>query len=160
MSEQSDSHYKFDLPLGGILFTLAAAIICAGIFYTILKNPPTDKPTLAEQAAIKADEDAPKPEELSSAAFVISKGYVKQSLKSPATADFPLLDSQTRHLGEGRYAASSYVDAQNSFGAKLRTYWSTELRYKGAGLPADPASWELISLVIDGQTIYTKPIVP
>jgi hypothetical protein len=54
---------------------------------------------------------------------------VEARLKAPGTADFPgciMHQSQVQYAGGGHYNFSSYVDAQNSFGAKIRTYYSGE----------------------------------
>lgn len=56
--------------------------------------------------------------------YIYAENYVKENLKSPATAEFAgIYDSHTSiiHLGEGKYKVSSYVDSQNSFGAMIRT---------------------------------------
>ena len=46
---------------------------------------------------------------------------VKNSLKSPSTADFPWKNDWTFTPVDGGYQASSYVDSENSFGAELRS---------------------------------------
>jgi hypothetical protein len=53
-------------------------------------------------------------------AQAICEQHIKDELKAPATARFG--DEITRvNLGGGRYRIQSYVDAQNSFGALIRT---------------------------------------
>ena len=98
-------------------------------------------------------ETTAQPEDHKNAAYVISKGYVKQALKSPSTADFPFLDFSATVTNGNEYEISSYVDSQNSFGATLRSNWTTRLKYLG-GTEADPNSWKLVSLVIDGKQLY------
>jgi len=76
-------------------------------------------------------------------AFVMSQTFMKRRLKSPSTADFPwYTDSEVavKHRGGGVFLVNSYVDAQNSFGAKLRTHYSCTLKDNGN------ESWSLISL--------------
>lgn len=54
---------------------------------------------------------------------------VKALLAAPATADFSSCTwhySQVKYDGDGRYEFSSWVDAQNSFGAMIRTYYDGE----------------------------------
>jgi hypothetical protein len=54
--------------------------------------------------------------------------YVKASLVAPSTADFQsFLGRQVADLGNWNYSVSSYVDSQNSFGAKIRTYFTCQV---------------------------------
>ncbi|MBT5016098.1 hypothetical protein HN748_00950 [Candidatus Peregrinibacteria bacterium] len=55
-------------------------------------------------------------------AVVCAQNEVEKSLKSPSTADFPW-GIQGTPLGNDKYLVSSYVDAENSFGAEIRTYF-------------------------------------
>jgi hypothetical protein len=74
-------------------------------------------------------------------AFVMSHEFVRNSLKAPSTADFQEFDpSLVTDLGEGRFRVSSYVCAQNSFGAKLRTRYTCTLKH------LDGDNWILESL--------------
>jgi hypothetical protein len=68
--------------------------------------------------------------------------FVEQQLKSPSSADFPSFpDHQVTEVGEMHWRVSSYVDAENSFGASIRTDWTCEISYdEGAG------EWTLESL--------------
>jgi len=57
---------------------------------------------------------------------------IKTKLKSPSTASFPsilfnLSAYKVEPQGGGSYKVSGYVDAQNGFGAKIRSYWIAEL---------------------------------
>lgn len=63
---------------------------------------------------------------------------VKSGLKAPRTAKFPW-DLSGAYLGECRYRYSSWVDAQNGFGALIRTHYS-------ATLILTPSGWTLESL--------------
>lgn len=55
-------------------------------------------------------------------AWVQSKLVVKDNLKSPSSAKFPMYyEGFVKDLGENRYQINAYVDADNSFGTKLRT---------------------------------------
>jgi len=66
----------------------------------------------------------------------IAKMSVELMLKAPATAkfdEFPMIIN----LGNGQYKVHSYVDAQNDFGALLRSYYTAVVRDtgdKGVGL--------------------------
>jgi hypothetical protein len=60
-------------------------------------------------------------------AFVMSQEFVRRTLKAPATAEFPFITSpgvSTRNVGECTFEVSAYVDAENSFGANIRTPYS------------------------------------
>lgn len=47
---------------------------------------------------------------------------VKEELKAPSTAKFPWdYESYVTDNGDGTYTVTSYVDAENSFGAKIRS---------------------------------------
>lgn len=71
-----------------------------------------------------------------SEAWTCAKKIVKDSLKSPSTAKFcSFPESEVKHLGNGEYMVTGWVEAQNSFGALLRqsfvvTYTATENGYK------------------------------
>ena len=55
---------------------------------------------------------------------------VESKLKSPGSADFPFVKASdvVKHLGDNRYQVTSYVDATNSFGAEIRTYFDGVIR--------------------------------
>lgn len=64
-------------------------------------------------------------------AFAIAKTHVIHELKAPASADFPNADSAfVSLLRAGEYRVSAYVDAQNSFGSKVRTNYVCDLAYE------------------------------
>jgi hypothetical protein len=86
--------------------------------------------------------------DLSNMAFVQCKNFVEESLKAPSTADFPFLDFTSTEEAENEYLVSSYVDAENSFGAKVRSDWTCRISYVG-GDDADIASWTLVDLDIE-----------
>lgn len=86
----------------------------------------------------------PKDDELHKKAFIIAKDFVKQKLKAPSTADFND-DYYWGSVFDDTYIIRSTVDAQNSFGAKLRNKWSVKLKFKG-GDWGETSNWELISI--------------
>lgn len=77
------------------------------------------------------------------AAIVTIQDFVTTSLKSPTTAEFPgvyeLADSMEL-LPNQRYKFTSYVDAQNTFGAMIR------MHYVGIIQQVGPEEWALESL--------------
>jgi len=61
-------------------------------------------------------------------AYLKSQEYMIDELVAPATADFPTIDKVTFvKKNENTWGIVSYVDAQNSFGALIRTYYSCKL---------------------------------
>ncbi|MDH0640151.1 hypothetical protein N5D52_24800 [Pseudomonas sp. GD03860] len=77
-------------------------------------------------------EQAKKDCEDTTMAYVMSQEFVKQRLKAPASADFPYLNnrdvvSASRH--NCTFYVAAYVDAQNGFGAKIRTYYKATMQY-------------------------------
>lgn len=60
------------------------------------------------------------------AAFVLSQDAVESSLKAPSSAKFPRISDpgvRVRYLGKCVHEVTAYVDAQNGFGANLRTQY-------------------------------------
>lgn len=80
-------------------------------------------------------------------AYSVIEEYVEGRLKSPATANFPgVFDGKAGHitrLAENSYKIISYVDAQNSFGATIRTNFSGKIKQIGEH------DWRLIFLQIE-----------
>ncbi|WP_240371482.1 hypothetical protein [Anoxybacteroides rupiense] len=54
-------------------------------------------------------------------AWVIAQKAVKDRLKAPSTADFPMYDERFVSAENGNIVVQSYVDAQNGFGAMIRS---------------------------------------
>ena len=80
-------------------------------------------------------------------AWVMAQQFVKNNLKSPGTASFGGLfkdyqnpDDVVTYLGNGKFRVCAWVDAQNSFGGKIRTYFVCELKYLGDD------NWRLLDL--------------
>jgi hypothetical protein len=74
-------------------------------------------------------------------AAIMMQNFVKDRLKAPASADFKpgYRDSVTRIDGQ-RYRVISWVDSQNSFGAKLRNHYIGEIEQ------IEKDHWNLVSL--------------
>jgi len=81
----------------------------------------------------------------SSMAYIQCKDYVKDRLKAPSSADFPFLADRITKVSDNHYIVESHVEAQNSFGVKLRSdyYCDIELVGEYAG---SKTSWNLIGL--------------
>lgn len=61
-------------------------------------------------------------------AKVCARKAVEDSLKAPSTASFcSYTEMNATNLGGDKWMVTGYVDAQNSFGAMVRQYWSVTL---------------------------------
>lgn len=72
-------------------------------------------------------------------AWVYTKMYVKNNLKSPSSAKFPGSYSGYIQQNGTTYTINSYVDSQNSFGAMIRTYFNATVK------EVSEDRWEMIS---------------
>lgn len=81
-------------------------------------------------------------------AFQAAKDFVRGRLKSPSTADFPgsLLSRDASHtdIDECTTMVTSHVDAQNGFGATIRTEFTATVKYD-----RDTKKWTLLGLHMD-----------
>lgn len=57
-------------------------------------------------------------------AFTVCQDQVSAQLRSPSTADFASIVESNVNGSRGIWHVSSYVDAQNGFGAMIRTSWT------------------------------------
>lgn len=65
-------------------------------------------------------------------AWVICQDFLEDQLKAPSTADYPCCYSDfTTYQGNRVYEVRSYVDAENSFGAKIRNRFVCRVEYRG-----------------------------
>ena len=87
-----------------------------------------------------------------SRASIICEDIVKGQLVAPSTAKFASYsEQQIWTLGKesgaykNAYRVTGYVDAQNSFGAQIRTYYTCDISYNG-GEWSDLRNWTLLNL--------------
>lgn len=74
-------------------------------------------------------------------AAVMMEDFVRERLKAPANADFkPGYRDSVMKLDGQRYRVTSWVDAQNSFGSKLRNHFVGEVEQ------VEKDRWNLVSL--------------
>lgn len=66
--------------------------------------------------------------------WAMAKSFVKDELKSPKSADFPVYgDSQVSITNSGNYyRVTGYVDAENSFGVEIRAIFSLVMEKSGS----------------------------
>lgn len=78
-------------------------------------------------------------------AIVMAREFVEDRLKAPSTADFcGYEDTTAEQQDTGSWVIESCVDAENGFGAKIRTDWYVEVEYD-----TDDGSWELIDISLE-----------
>lgn len=107
----------------------------------------TSKETLEQikarvEAEVQAEVKKPKHNKLG--AFTIAQDFIGSRLKCPRTAKWPWVSYSkvTVHLGNGRYRISSYLDAQNGFGALVRIHFICVVEH----ISGD--RWRLIKLIM------------
>lgn len=83
--------------------------------------------------------------------YTIAQEIVSNNLKSPKTADFPSIIWSPSDIGMARnkdlVVVQSYVDAQNSFGALVRSKFTVQFRV----IDLDSFSYETTYINIDGS---------
>lgn len=89
----------------------------------------------------------PSSETLRHSAFEVCKDFVSDRLRSPGSATFRNYfeeDGEVRVTGSGNgpYTVRSTVDAENAFGASLRSSFTCEVRHTGDG------NWRLLDITI------------
>jgi len=62
-------------------------------------------------------------------AQLVAEKFIKGSLKSPSTADFPFSPRHAIYKGDCLHLIDSYVDSQNGFGATIRSQTSVSVRF-------------------------------
>ena len=87
-------------------------------------------------------DDGPKtPDKIG--AYVYHKYFIKNRLKSPSTADFFSYDAtRVSKLNSSTFKIRGYVDAQNGFGAMIRTNYSIVVKNE----TGEVRDWVLVSL--------------
>lgn len=82
----------------------------------------------------------PTPAANNLAACVMAQTFVERQLKAPGSAKFQVCrDAQISRSGN-RFTVVSYVDAQNSFGANIRTDYVAVVEWTGGD------NWHLVDL--------------
>lgn len=75
-------------------------------------------------------------------AYVMSQRAAAKQLRSPGTAEFALMpEAKSVRTGTCKFAISSWVDAQNGFGATVRTHYVADMEY----LP-DSKTWRALDV--------------
>ena len=132
----SDDVYRVFQPSGGFVFYEDGEV----------KNSVSD----AESKTIDHDDIY--------AYYIMAQAIVESGLKNPKSADFPSIVTRPEEIAvsknEDIIAMQSYVDAQNSFGATVRSEWLVEFRV----IDLDTYSYEPIYVNVDGEVLYGEYI--
>lgn len=132
----------------GFIFAMCLVVLCIiGVVATSTNQPvPTKSPTTPTTQTSGYSSSSSSSSGSSSTtntarhsdddAFYCATLIVKDYLKAPSTAKFcKLSDATVTHLGNGEYMVTGWVDAENSYGAMIRsdfvvTYTATEKGFK------------------------------
>jgi len=110
-------------------------ILCLGSCVTCISSIPEEDP------------NSWRSEDNSIGAYIMMEGFIKDRLRSPASAEFPgVFDGKLDHvkyLGDRKYIITSYVDSQNGYGAMIRSTFIGEIEQ------INKDHWSLKSLVIN-----------
>jgi hypothetical protein len=123
--------------------TKIAVFLVIGFVIIILISMLVDAPKTSDTKQTTAPE-VKKPSEYD--VYYYSEEAVKMILKAPSTAKF-----RGRHVwnfGDSEFVVKGNVDAQNAFGAMLRSRYYVKLKYKGTD-PNDATSWTIIKSEIE-----------
>ncbi len=103
------------------------AIVVAPTMGSIESSPP--RPPVAEQT----EEADPEPQDLGDPemAWIMCQEQMSGLLKAPATAGYPLSYEFEIHQTGNKYDMEAWVDAENGFGANIRTYFGCRAVYVG-----------------------------
>ena len=106
------------------LALIAAMVVVLVFVFFVAPNQPQGP---AEPTALSLEKTA----------YTECKLAVLARLKSPSSADFPAFDPSYVTQGSPQYLVSAYVDADNSFGASIRTPWTCAATRLGSSFAAD-----------------------
>ena len=103
------------------LFWGTIALVCGAIWIAATHEPPTAEERTARICSPNGGSDA----------RTMAQIFVERRLKSPSTAEFPggMREVHHVHVGGCEHTIGSWVDAQNSFGATIRTHYRIGMRY-------------------------------
>ena len=86
----------------------------------------TTETTVPTETTEPTEEDLTAMGNYDSMAYVIAKDIVTGCLKAPSTADFCKMRDCKFQRYDSLFAVQGFVDAQNSFGAMIRSEWVVE----------------------------------
>ena len=120
--EQEDRKQRLAKRFFGILFIVICFIIWKSCSSS--ENEAKAKPPMPDTSLV----------------ITIAQDFIKQELKSPTSAEFHTKPEWYTVTKDSIYKVISTVDADNSYGAKLRSRYMVILKYTG-GDPYSPKNW-------------------
>lgn len=119
----------FEYIFSGVL----GVVFLAFLFWWNSDPSPDALAKRAEQQALNAEQRKDRDCKSETMHHVMSDKLIKERLKSPSTAKFSSYgESQAVYLGNCRVRHTGYVDAQNSFGAIVRSQYNSVTIYNQA----------------------------
>ncbi|NFH40674.1 hypothetical protein [Clostridium sporogenes] len=116
-------------------------ILCFGIFVGCESAGEAASRQYEERKA-----EAKNPENKKKNIYYGVQEEVKNKLKAPSTAKFPIYDeSFVEQIDSTHYKVNCYVDAENGFGAKIRSNYTCDIEYEYE----DDSSYSIKNLSID-----------
>lgn len=116
--EENKKEGSQNTKIGCIIFVILLVLLCVWLG------------SCARSCSSEDEEKADEPDAIS--AYYMSHQFMEKQLKAPSTAKYPRYDENfVKDLGDGRYTVDAYVDAENSFGAMIRTNYTCTLKYAG-----------------------------
>lgn len=102
--------------------------------YNKVINKKMGKTVKSEVSSISSTEHYESNANRETDAWICAKKCVQDNLKTPSTADFPSYSkSYVSFLGNSKYKISAYVDAENGFGAMIRSDFTVTLELTSSG---------------------------
>lgn len=132
------------------VFYIILAIMALPIITNLLTGGFKSKPQESSPAATAQQIAASKEREEGYEAVEHAKNFIIKSLKAPSTAKFPNYNEIQYAKKNGIWIVSTYVDAQNSFGAMVRTSYLLEIENQGD-------VWRLMSIATDNDKLDLQP---
>lgn len=121
----------------GAITTLVGLLIVSGVYGWYEFYYQSSAQIRSRQAV-----DVERPCGNSAVAYRASQRFVEDRLRSPSTASFPrLAEVRVVPAGDCKFNVTAYVDAQNGFGAQIRTHYTVTME----SLPQSKA-WRALDL--------------
>jgi len=110
--------------------------VVVALFVLIVAAPAANNALFPDPAeAYQAEQDQEKKD-----AYVYAREIVKEQLKVPSSAEFQkAYEVEITEVGDSKYSFSFWLEAQNSFGAMVRTTYNCTMQRKDD-------KWHLIRL--------------
>lgn len=107
------------------VFFVLFILLAGGMFWLLSFDGNSPETRMAKRERLCSDRGADR-------ALSAAETFVRRSLRAPSTAEFPGRNDpavRVERVADCRFRVSSWVDAQNSFGAMLRSRYVAEIRY-------------------------------